>query len=794
MAVEAQPMGLGPENQAPPMKFSRYRSVRRTASQKQEPLKAAIPTIPVPPVPSNPTSPISANQQGTTVVRSVSRYRRRRNTAPSPTTQHPVPVPVPSFHAPGKSDGPSCSPPKDLKAVERANISRNGEDDVARTRHRQDAMSRLVGGDSRPTSKQTLESRTDTSSYRKHANENDHVTSPNGQQSGKETKFRSLKGTMKLFRLKGEVEKEGTSAKATEPSGTTFPGVDAPVSAANAGERQVLVQYRKASNFLPITLSTTAQDLLLSAQDCFDIDAHTFVLIERFAQFGLERPLRKYEYVRDVMNSWTSDTDNKLIIVPAASLDALHQLEAQSAPVEQPADTTFHIYHSQRSRKWDKRYVTLRADGQVTVSKKYQGQDQTNICHLSDFDVYSPTLSSLSNDVKPPKKICYAVKSQQKASMFLSTENYVQFFSTGDKGVAEGWYRAIQAWRSWYLVSILGNGQNKDEALLSEISRQQSDESSGSRTYQSKPLKPLLEFEPLGQQRDEEQPSSPERMKSSKAKQYLSRRRSTKSSQGKPLTLVTTNVGATAQGIEQSPFSPTGLLGQTYVMRQRAMQEREEIDRKAYEEVFSPQGLVSGAGAAGRRQYPETQSQPSSRSNTMTSTQGPDASGLVRRSQSVSKGNHKPLVDLTPVYQEPPQHARKGRGVAVEPGTPLVDAATTPDLPRGAIAVPSATTWKRPPIPEEPMSSASDTTNVKPSRSNTVRSTRNNRSRASSTTPADDAFIPNSLLARSATQKATNGGPKFGHGVATGDRNATKPMLDMSPGNPFVEGSLLRDL
>jgi hypothetical protein len=33
-----------------------------------------------------------------------------------------------------------------------------------------------------------------------------------------------------------------------------------------------------------------------------------------------------------------------------------------------------------------------------------------------------------------------------------------------------------------------------------------------------------------------------------------------------------------------------------------------------------------------------------------------------------------------------------------------------------------------------------------------------------------------------------------GHGVATGDRNATRPLLDISVDNPFVEGSLLRQL
>lgn len=802
-----QPMGLAPENQAPPMKFARYRSVRRAASKRQDDLRAAIPAVPIPPVPSEPTSPVTANK-GTTVVRSVSRYRRQRNPGPS-ATQPPIPVPVPTSSAPGKSAAPAYDPSKDLKeTVERAKASNGsdnneGNDENARAKHRQGAMSRLVGGNSRPASKQTLESRANSTSYRKYANDNDHDTAPNGQErsmkvsdanaqvSGKE-KLRSLKGTMKLFWSKDE-EKEGAS-KLAEPNGTVFPGVDAPVSAANAGERHVLVRYRKASTFLPVTPSTTAQDLLLLAQGSFEIDPQTFVLIECFAQFGLERPLRKYEYVRDVMNSWTNDRENILIIVPAASLDALYQLEAQSAPVEQPADTTFHLYHSQRFRKWDKRYVTLRADGQVTVSKKYQGQDQTNICHLSDFDVYSPTLSSLSNDVKPPKKICYAVKSQQKASMFLSTENYVHFFSTSDKEVGEGWYKAIQAWRSWYLVSVLGTGQNKDEESLSEPS----DGSSDSKIYQPKPLKPLLELEALDQQYEaQESPSSPEGMRSSKAKQFLSRRKSTKS-QSKPLTVDTDIAGVMAQGTAESPFSPTGLLGQTYVMRQRAMQEREENDRKAYEDAFSPQGLV--AGTAGRRQHPASQSQPSSRSNTMTGAQAPDASASVRRSLSVSKGSHKPLVDLTPVYQEPPQHARKGRGVAVEPGTLLVDAATTPDLPRGAVAIPPATTWKRPPIPEEPTLN-SDSNNVKTrSRSNTARSVRNNRPAASPISPADHAasrdgpFIANSLLARSTTQRSAHGGPKVGHGVAMGDRNATKPMLDMSPDNPFVEGSLLRDL
>lgn len=792
MAVDAhETMGGGATTQVPtPMKFSRYRSVRRAASQKLDSPKAAIPTVPIPPVPGSGSqrNTESASQE-TMVARSMSRYRRQRNPGSSTASQPPVPTSVQSNHVP---------------RVQHDNA--DDEDEAARARHREEAMNRLVGGDS-PVKSQTRETTTNSKSRKNPDQKNhDNPTEQNevhlNEKVINRTKLRSLKDTMKISRSKGEAKDEGTPVKLVETSAAVFPGVDAPVSAVNAGERRVLVQYRKLSNYLPVTPTTRVQDLLYLAQDHFtrEIDPQKFIVIETFSQLGLERPLRKYENVRDVMNSWTNDERNALIIVPAASLDNWHQLEIQSAPIGQPADTTFHIYHSQQARKWDKRFVTLRADGQVTVSKKHQAQDQTNICHLSDFEVYSPTSSSLSNDMRPPKKICYSVKSQRKASMFLSTENYVHFFSTNDKAIAENLYKAISAWRSWYLVGVLGAGQKENaKGSLPEASRQLTDES-GSQPKSSKPLLDLVD-----QHKDGQALPSIERRKSSKTRQLFSRKKGSPPPPFDPnsLTIDTTMADSTSHGTEDSPFSPTGLLGQTYIMRQRAMQEQED-EKKAFE-PFCPQGLVSGASA--RRPSVGARSQPSSRSNTMTAAQFPDVSGLVKRSQSMGKSNHKPLVDLTPIYQEPPQHIRKGRGVAVEPGTPLVGAATGPELSVGAIAIPPATTWKRPTIPEEPSPSTSTSTSNNAqtrSRSNTARSGRYYRSNyttsASPISPPDHAkspdnpFMSNSLLARSTDLNNVQNVLTTGHRLVTGDRNATKPMLDLSPANPFVEGSLLRDL
>ena len=806
MALEAkEPAGMGVQDQAPEsLKLSRYRSVRRTASQKENASKSAIPAVPVPPIPTEPVSQKGAgpaNQQGPPIARSVSRYRRQRNQVASDTAQ-------PSVSARLNMPGTPREKTREMKtsATEGRSGRTEEEEEFMRAKHREDAMRSLTGGDSGVASKQTQRLRSRSLRHRQVEAKDTPKVEPkrpmkrsdkdakNGQTDDNGAKHRRWKNPMNLSRPNEEAPLNPSGA-----GGGVTAHIDAPVSAPNAGERSVQVKYRQSSTYLPVTPSTKVHDILHLAQSFFsnEIDAQKFIVIESFTPLELERPLRKYEYVRDIMNSWGHDEQNVLIIIPAASADTLHKLEARSAPIEQPIDTTFHIYHSQRSRKWDKRYVSLRADGQVTLSKKPQAREQTNICHLSDFDVYSPTASSLSNDGKPPKKICYAVKSQQKASIFLTTDNYAHFFSTNDKEVAEGWYKAIQAWRSWYLVHVLRAGQSKEEeASQSGASRKGSIASSSSRN-QPQPLKPLLDFNPIGYEDNDAEkplPSSLRRSKSSKTKQSVTHKENTKL-----LTVDTSIAGPKVEGSLESPFSPTGLLGQGYTMRQLAMQEQEKNDKRAREEAFLPQGLVSVTGA--RHQGAGRQSQPGSRSNTMTETRDPD----IQRSQSLHKSKQKPLVVLTPRYPELPQCARKGKGVAVEPGMPLVDAATGPEIGPNAIAVPSAANWKRPPIPEEPVQQGPSTTNGQAiSRSNTTRSARYHRSnRAAPVSPVSPVkqrtssempFASHGFLAQSVNSNTVQGGRPTGHGLATGDRNATKPMLDLSPENPFVEGSLLRDL
>ncbi|KAK5797397.1 hypothetical protein VI817_003688 [Penicillium citrinum] len=742
------------------------------------------------------------NEQNPSIQRSMSRYRRNRHPT-STNTSTLIPPTIPAEHASNQN----IPPVPDIDT-----LKLTPEEERARDQHRLDAMAQLTGsGQSsqpaiaryekqgrQPQPRKKVDHAPTQQPTRQVDSQGQHdADSANGDNR------KSLLQRMKLSKAHKAYKDEPVPKYIGVGGGGIVPGTDAPVSAVNAGERQVLVQYGNVSNHLTVTPSTRVQDLLQAAvrELSKGIDPEKFILIESFHQIGLERSLRRYERVRDIMNSWAHDEDNRLVIVPPSSIDALAQLDSQDVPTEKPCELTVHLYHSQRPGKWDKRYVTLRPDGQISIAKKENSKDSTCICHLSDFDIYCPSARAMTKDIKPPKKICFAIKSQQKSSMFLSTEKFVHFFSSNDRAVADKWFRVVQRWRSWYLVNQLGAAQQtQSETVLPKRSGTQKRSQKPQKASHDAPLLDLTDLEPTKLSR-----TSIDRTRSSTAKDGISRKKTLRDHASPPssfpqtLKLDTTGrfgeaddeplvQGVRPEDVEAATFSPTGLLGRTYTHRRQAMNEREEREKRANQDL--------GAGQFYQNEIPSyspsdtVHQQSSSRTATMVNTGPPGLS----RNKSVSQ-KPKPLVDLTPVFHEPPQHTRKGRGVKVGAGTQLIDAATGPELAAGTVNIPPATAWRRP----------TDTPSQSRYRSNTARSIRHISEAKPSSSGSGNAdcspsspsnpFVSNTLLAQTVSRQGSiHPKPHTGHGVATGDRNATRPMLDMSPENPFAEGSLLRQL
>ncbi|KAI1117366.1 hypothetical protein F5Y14DRAFT_381065 [Nemania sp. NC0429] len=248
-----------------------------------------------------------------------------------------------------------------------------------------------------------------------------------------------------------------------EPGGKGIvPQKDAPASAVNAGDRNVKVLCRHYTLSLPVTPETTTIDIIadtsrimawelkMKSEECLVTELHSIL--------GLERRLRRYEYIRDVMNSWDTDTQNHLTVSMRDPNDNHQDLDV-SAVVDSknaPSGCRVYIYHSNRPGKWNKRWIALLESGQIISAKKPDAKasdkDTASLCHLSDYDIYTPTESQMRKHIKPPKRFCFAIKSQHKTTMFLNTENYVQYFSTDDPQAAREFKQKVHDWRSWYLV------------------------------------------------------------------------------------------------------------------------------------------------------------------------------------------------------------------------------------------------------------------------------------------------------------------------------------------------------
>lgn len=603
--------------------------------------------------------------------------------------------------------------------------------------------------------------------------------------------------------------------------GGVMPGNDAPVSAVNTGDRKILVECGKSRMLFPVNPTTTCVDLIRSASTTMSerINVKSAVLLEHFGTVGVQRPLRRYEYVRNVMNSWDTDRQNSLLLVDPGTGSSESELSMEGAPKRRPDEASWLLTYSQRPGKWEKRFITLKSDGQITCQKDLdKPRDQINVCHLSDFDIYTPTQEKIKKKIKPPKKICLAIKSQEKSSMFESTQNFVHFFCSNDRQAADDFYDAVQSWRSWYLVSVLEEGKKpqaqdstqKEGGISTSFTAHGHKKMDSTEShYQLGSFQPLMDADKIGRKPSQRQaaraaqvPQTEDRRVQQDDNRPPTRRPSTRRQPGPPKAkladdepLVNLARQPTIEQTRPEEFDSTGLLGRTYSTRQREAASR---NTKQQQPFTAGDNLLNPSTDGPRRQtstrQPNRRGQPTTdlaRSNSNRVTNGPPPPAPT---------DHKPLVDLTPQYREPPQHNPKGRGHhpdQVGPGG-LIDSATSPDDPLG---VPSSLDWRgrsHAPAHHHSQQRSHSRSGADHQRS-MLRATASQRRPTTATRPttaraansetaaSGKAFTGEGLLASS--QEGWGGGTK-GRGVIDGSR-AKGPMVDLNLGGQFAQGSLL---
>jgi hypothetical protein len=560
---------------------------------------------------------------------------------------------------------------------------------------------------------------------------------------------------------------------------------------------------------LPVTPTTTPLDLIKSAATVLadPIDVRTAVISELFTKVSITRPLRNYEYVRDVMNSWDYDNQNELTIIDS-DVDGINQdsLLSYKVPDTRPEGASFFIQYSSRPGKWSKRLLILRPDGQLVMAKneKTKEKDQENICTLTDYDIYSITQSKLAR-VKPPKKICYAVKSMQKSNIFADESQYVHFFCTNDRNTANAFYTTLQTWRSWYLKHQKGEGLKKKTHAqrnvfgtteAAQTSSHARGESVGSH-YQLGAFSSLLDMDSFNKTLDEIEVHKPGEFPDDKPLSKLdsramhSRKKSVRAKQPPPTAFSKGGLVAEStspprgrgRSIDQQgeeAFASSGLLGRSYTQRQATLQVREPSGP-----FTEGPSLLNNMGRAAQVSSNDSGLK---RNTSVRSNHHQRASCDLQRSASKRvPGMPEPLVDLTPQYRPPPQHLNKGKGYNPGAGAgPLVESATSIEE---AIKVPSSTDWRagRPGTSRAAYGPGGHerTRSLKGRGEPLAAYTQNNHLGA----PEDDskAFTGGGLLSQAGYSQ---GKDVVGRGVMDGSR-AKGPMVNLSLNNEFAQGSLL---
>lgn len=353
----------------------------------------------------------------------------------------------------------------------------------------------------------------------------------------------------------------------------------------------------------------------------FQVDAA--VLKESYRSDGLhlERRLRLYELVAPVMNSWDRDTQNELVLEASDSPRHDMDLLARGAPQERPGSTSAHMYHSYRKGRWMKHWVTLRADGQIFLSKTKPEagrvlKEVKGIAHMSDFDIYTLTDEQLKA-LKPKRRHACVVKSQQKQTLFESNqENFVHFFSTGHSSDYQEWIDACQSWRSWYLSK-----EAKDCATTAAVpvphNRAYDQGVHGQVDYakdsgvphQSASYQPLSLNTSFGNRNGDRYDSGDERQRKD-SRDFFEDESDYRSpisphqSQTRQIPFHLRHGGPThisSAPIPQEPFHQGGLLGRSYSQRQKHMNDPRMAGNSDFHTgAFMPHGLLAqGANGHG---------------------------------------------------------------------------------------------------------------------------------------------------------------------------------------------------
>ncbi|KAG2176729.1 hypothetical protein INT44_007393, partial [Umbelopsis vinacea] len=185
------------------------------------------------------------------------------------------------------------------------------------------------------------------------------------------------------------------------------------------------------------SLMTTAMVLeSLRERSVIDND-QSWTLFELANKVGVERPLRDWEIVTDVLTTWDQDEKNALLIKQYAYKSTLTPASILNQSDFMPPNGPLHFQY--KKGKWNKRFFAVKENG-IYCGRDSKKLGDTPLVNLSNVDVYTLTVPMK----KDPTKYGFALKAQEKAKIFENPEDFVFYFCAETMEIMRYWVLCLR--------------------------------------------------------------------------------------------------------------------------------------------------------------------------------------------------------------------------------------------------------------------------------------------------------------------------------------------------------------
>ena len=153
--------------------------------------------------------------------------------------------------------------------------------------------------------------------------------------------------------------------------------------------------------------------------------------------FMLERPIREWETILDIVKAWESDTSNALLV---KKYTYHYTLTSEAIFHKKIAPMHGWLSIEYKKGKWQKRYCFIK-DGSICHAKdNHKGSTSSLLCHLATYDVYT-MLSPLKASPSPH---VFAIRAQERASLFEKEGDYMRCLAVEDQDEMKNWVLSIR--------------------------------------------------------------------------------------------------------------------------------------------------------------------------------------------------------------------------------------------------------------------------------------------------------------------------------------------------------------